>query len=60
MVGLTATVGIGNSKDLFGAKEHILSLCARLGLANLPTEVVEYKEELEDIQDPPMEGSTFK
>lgn len=59
LVGLTATVGIGDSKSKLEAKEYMLSVCARLGLKSLPKQVVEHKEGLNKVLDPPFEGSTI-
>ncbi|XP_067938694.1 ATP-dependent RNA helicase DHX58-like isoform X2 [Watersipora subatra] len=55
LIGLTASVGLGDSKTELSAVHYILSMCAKVDLLQHPSEVVEYKEELEAIRNPPVE-----
>ena len=45
VVGLTASVGVGKAKDVKGAVDHILKLCANLDAGKLCT-VQEHRPEL--------------
>lgn len=56
LVGLTASVGLGDAKNEFAAKSYILSFCSRLDVQQHPSQVIEYIEELEAIKNPPIEG----
>ena len=59
MVGLTATVGVGDkSKGQTQAQNHVLSLCAMLGLTRPPTKVMieDNVRELELLRNPPEKG----
>ena len=62
MVGLTATVGVGDkSKNQPQAQNHVLRLCAMLGLTRPPTKVEneDNVKELELLRDPPEKGQFF-
>ena len=63
MIGLTATVGVGNkSKNQSQAQNHVLSLCAMLGLTRPPTKVMneDNVRELEFLRAPPEKGRVIR
>ncbi|XP_067939939.1 ATP-dependent RNA helicase DHX58-like [Watersipora subatra] len=54
LVGMTATVGIGGAKTGGEAQNYIMDVCSKLSLGSLPSEIVEYKDELNSVMDEPM------
>lgn len=59
MVGLTASIGVGNKKakkDKQGIIANIKSLCCHMGLIHAPSEVIESKKELEEVKEEPEIG----
>ena len=44
VIGLTASVGVGKNSTVYGAREHILKLCA-----NLNCKIVQVKRETESL-----------
>lgn len=55
IVGLTASVGVGNAKDITKTVEHICTLCSYLDIQAIST-VRENKEELQRFINKPETG----
>lgn len=55
IVGLTASVGVGNAKDITTTEEHICTLCSYLDIQAIST-VRENKEELQRFINKPETG----
>ena len=56
LLGMTATIGIGDSKSIETAKEYIIGMCAKFGLESPPSESSKL---FEISQATPDEGSSF-
>lgn len=51
MLGLTATIGIGDAISLESAKEYIIGMCAKVGLVGPPSESLEVVQGMSSTQE---------